>query len=106
MNSPYPNNATLLTTNASNAVLDNVETSTSILPPVHATDPSVGHSHRESRMTRSQHMLSGPEVVEDFKRSRTKFTPEQLHELEALFITHGPHPTREQRALVAEKIKV
>jgi hypothetical protein len=51
-------------------------------------------------------MLSGPEVVEDFKRSRTKFTPEQLHELEALFINHGPHPTREQRALVAEKIKV
>jgi hypothetical protein len=65
-------------------------------------------SARDLRITRSQLVLSGPQLDEfnDFKRGRTKFSPEQIDELEALFATHGPHPTREQRALVAERINV
>lgn len=57
-------------------------------------------------MTRSQLALPGPEPVSEFKRVRTKFTVEQIRELEALFTVHGPHPSREQRLAVAEKINV
>jgi hypothetical protein len=56
------------------------------------------------RATRSNPSITEKDTIDDFKRTRTKFTAEQLNELEALFITHGPHPTREQRALLAEKI--
>ena len=53
-------------------------------------------------------MLSGSQFdsFNDFKRGRTKFSPAQIDELEALFTTHGPHPTREQRELTAERINV
>lgn len=62
----------------------------------------------ETRITRSNITLSGSQIddISEFKRGRTKFTQAQIDELEALFATHGPHPTREQRALVAEKIDV
>jgi hypothetical protein len=65
-------------------------------------------SARDLRITRSQLVLSGSQFdsFSDFKRGRTKFSPAQIDELEALFATHGPHPTREQRELTAERINV
>ncbi|KAG8829120.1 hypothetical protein FRC17_007113 [Serendipita sp. 399] len=59
-----------------------------------------------SRMTRSKNLLPESDAIDDFKRARTKFTPDQIRELEHLFYTYGPHPTREQRVAVAEKIQV
>ncbi|KIM33032.1 hypothetical protein M408DRAFT_20348 [Serendipita vermifera MAFF 305830] len=66
------------------------------------------HSSKDTRITRSHNALSGSNLddISEFKRGRTKFTPSQLDALEALFATHGPHPTREQRTLVAEQIDV
>ena len=95
------------------------------MTPIHASDatssfdsdlslstdmlPTPGNqSAKETRITRSHNALSGSQIDEmnEFKRGRTKFTPTQIDALEALFVTHGPHPTREQRTLVANEINV
>ncbi|KAG8761527.1 hypothetical protein FRC14_002714 [Serendipita sp. 396] len=74
--------------------------------PVSSGSIDTAISSSVSRMTRSKHILPESDTVDDFKRARTRFTTEQIRELEHLFYTYGPHPTRDQRVAVAQRIQV
>lgn len=65
--------------------------------------------HRHPKMTTRSNksaVLASADSVDDFKRARTKFTSEQIRELEAFFAQQGPHPTRTQRLAMAEKLQI
>lgn len=85
-------------------VFDRVSSTTPGLTANGLAQPMSSHTLRSMR---NQMLLAAQDGnVDELRRTRTKFTIEQICELETLFATSGPHPSDELRASAAKRLNL